>query len=413
MLFPPPHQASSPPRVVVTGVGILTALGRGYKANAEGFRAGKVAMRPISLFDVSRQRVKTAAEVELPPGLPPTRLNGRATRRIDRAARLLLWAAHEAWQQACWEPDEGLPVVLGTTSGGMSLGEAYYRQAIQQPHSHRRQPTRALHYQAQRQGLDLADAFGFTGPITVIANACAAGANAIGHAWELVRRGHASRVLAGGYDALSQLVFAGFDSLQALSPTQCRPFDAERDGLALGEGAAVLTLETLDAARRRGAEILAEIAGYGASTDAHHLTQPHPDGDAAFASMTAACESARLTPEQIGYVNAHGTGTPLNDSAEAAAINRWAGSRARSLPVSSTKSSIGHLLGAAGAVETVVCLMALKEQWLPPTSTLRKVDPLATFPVVQTPTDARLEYTLSNSFGFGGANASLILRRWP
>src|SRR4029453_16281320 len=166
-------------------------------------------------------------------------------------------------------------------------------------------------YQAQRQVLDLADAFGFRGPITIIANACASGANAIGHAWELVRRGHAERVLTGGYDALSQLVFAGFDSLQALSPTQCRPFAARRDGLALGEGAAVLTLETLDSARKRNAEILGEIVGYGAATDAHHLTQPHPNGDAALASMTAACDAAKLPADRVDYVNAHGTGTPL------------------------------------------------------------------------------------------------------
>src|SRR5205809_8128413 len=176
----------------------------------------------------------------------------------------------------------------------MSLGQDYYRQAIQAPNSHRGQPARALHYQAQRQALDLTDAFGFSGPITIIANACASGANAVGHAWELLRRGHAERVLTGGYDELSQLVFAGFDSLQALSPTRCRPFDAQRDGLALGEGAAILALETLDHARRRGAEILGEIAGYGAATDAHHLTQPHPEGDAALSSMRSACKTARL-----------------------------------------------------------------------------------------------------------------------
>jgi len=200
--------------------------------------------------------------------------------------------------------------------------------------------------------------------------------------------------------------------LQALSPTQCRPFDAHRDGLALGEGAAMLALETRDSAKKRGAEILGEITGYGAATDAHHLTQPHPNGDAAFASMTAACESAKLAPDKIDYLNAHGTGTPLNDSAEAAAINRWAGAHAKNIPVSSTKSSIGHLLGGAGAVEAVVCLMALREQWLPPTSTLQTPEPLCEFPIVREPRDARLEFALTNSFGFGGANATLILRRW-
>lgn len=411
MLFPSPCR-TNPPRVVVTGAGVITALGQGWKTNAEGFRAGRVAIGPVTLFDVSRQRVKVAGQIGWALELPATHLNRRQLRRVERAGKLLLIAAHEALETAGLGPSTELPIVLGTTSGGMSLGEDYYRQAIQSPSSRRRQPTRVLHYQAQRQGLDLAEALGARGPLTIIANACASGANAVGHAWELVRRGHAERVLTGGYDALSQMVFAGFDSLQALSPTQCRPFDSQRDGLALGEGAAVLVLETLQAAGRRKAKILGEIVGYDAATDAHHLTQPHPDGDAALASMTGACASAGLRPEQIDYINAHGTGTPLNDSAEAAAINRWAGPRAVSLPVSSTKASIGHLLGGAGAVEVVVCLMALAGQWLPPTSTLRAPDPVCLFQLVRKPVDARLGYALTNSFGFGGANASLVLRRW-
>jgi 3-oxoacyl-[acyl-carrier-protein] synthase II len=397
---------------VITGAGIVTALGLDWKSNAEGFRFGRTAFRPVTLFDVSRQRVKTAAEVALPDRLPTMRLSERGSLRLDRASKLLLLAAHEAWTQSGWEASENLPLVLGTTSGGMSAGEAYYRQATQMAEKRSRQATRVVEYQAQRQGLNLAQAFGFRGPLTTVGNACASGANAIGHAWHLLRHGHAERVFTGGYDALSQLVFAGFDSLQALSPTQCRPFDAQRDGLALGEGAAMLTLETLDHARRRRANVLGEICGYGAATDAHHLTQPHPEGTAALTSMTAACEAAGVRPDQIGYVNAHGTGTPLNDSAEAAAINRWAGAGAKAVPVSSTKASIGHLLGAAGAVETVVCLMALRGQWLPPTGTLKTVDPACSFPVVKNPTAAAFDYALTNSFGFGGANASLVLRRW-
>jgi 3-oxoacyl-[acyl-carrier-protein] synthase II len=412
VLFPLARQANGSPRVVVTGAGIITSLGAGWAQNAKGFRAGRTALRPVTLFDVSRQRVKVAGEVDLPLELPPTRLNERVKQRTDRASKLLLHAAHEAWKQAGWEPSENLPLVLGTTGGGMSLGEAVYRQAIRAPHSRCGQPTRVVHYQPQRQAIDLAEALGFSGPVTIIANACASGANAIGHAWELLRRGHAERVLAGGYEGLSQLIFSGFDSLQALSPTQCRPFDEHRDGLALGEGAGVVALETLESASRRHAEIIAEIAGYGAVTDAHHLTQPHPQGDAAFAAMTAACASARVSPNQIGYVNAHGTGTPLNDAAEAMALNRWAGADARTLSVSSTKASIGHLLGAAGAVEVVICLMALSERWLPPTSTLRTPEPTCAFPVLRKPVDAKVEYALTNSFGFGGANASLILRRW-
>lgn len=331
---------------------------------------------------------------------------------MERASKLLLLASHEAWSQAGWAPTDELPLVLGTTSGGMTLGQDLYRQSLQPGASRRGQASRVVHYQPQRQALDLMEAFGFSGPITIIANACASGGNAIGHAWHLLRSGRAPRVFAGGYEALNHLVFAGFDSLQALSPTQCRPFDARRDGLALGEGAAMLALETLDHARRRGAEILGELVGYGAATDGHHLTQPHPEGNAAFASMTAACHSAGLRPEQIGYVNAHGTGTSLNDSAEAAALNRWAGTGVSKLRVSSTKASVGHLLGAAGAVEAVICLMALGGQWLPPTATLQDPDAACQFELPRRSVDAKFDYALSNSFGFGGANATLIFRRW-
>lgn len=412
MLFPPSRSSSEPHRVVITGAGIVTALGFGWKSNAESFRAGKTAFRPVTLFDVARQRAKMAAEISLHGSLPTTKLSARQSSRLDRASKFLLIASHEAWQQSGWAPMDYLPVVLGTTSGGMSLGEAYYRQTLQTPGSNRGQPTRVSHYQAQRQALDLAEAFEFQGPVTIIANACASGANAIGHAWHLVRTGQAERVFTGGYDAISHMVFSGFDSLQALSTTRCRPFDAHRDGLALGEGAAMLAIESLHSARQRGAEILGEIVGYGAANDSHHLTQPHPQGTAAIATMNAAARAASIAPEQIGYINAHGTATPLNDGAEAAAINTWAGAHAANLPVSSTKASIGHLLGAAGAVEALICAMALREQWLPPTMTIENVDPVCAFPLVREPRDAKFDYALTNSFGFGGANATLILRRW-
>ena len=414
MLFRPNTAAPQPPpRVVISGAGIVTALGLGWRANAEGFRAGRTGFRPVSLFDVSRQRVKVAAEVELPGSLPPTRLTARQVARLDRASSMLLLAAREAQQQAGWEASGNLPLILGTTAGGMAHGEIYYRQAVQTPLRHRRQPTRALHYQAQVQGRTVLDALGCSGPTCIISNACASGTNAIGHAWELIRTGQAERALTGGYDALSQLVFAGFDSLQTLSPTACRPFDVRRDGLALGEGAAIVALETLEGARRRGAAILGEVIGYGTTLDGHHLTQPHPEGDAALSAMNLACATAGVTPADIDYVNAHGTGTPLNDRAEALAIGRWAGSRAASLPVSSTKAGIGHLLGAAGAVEAVVCLMALRDQWLPPETAFDAPDPVCNFPVVRAPQDASVSVALSNSFGFGGVNATLILRRWP
>lgn len=409
MLFPW-KESPTPPAVVVTGAGVITALGRGWQTNREGFRTGRRCFRPVSLFDVSRHRAKTAAEVELPGEIPYRKLNARAASRQERAFQLLLIAADEAWNQARLDGIETMPIVLGTTSGGMALGQAYYRRALEHPFSQAGQPSRVLQYLAQNQALALAEAFGFSGPISIIANACASGANAIGQAAELIRCGRADIVLTGGYDALSELVFTGFDSLQALSAGACRPFDAQRDGLALGEGAAVFILESADHARRRGAPVLAELAGYGAATDCHHLTQPQPEGEAARRSMQAACRQAGVEPAEIGYLNAHGTGTPLNDSAEACAINRWAGEAAGRIPVSSTKACIGHLLGAAGAVETAVCMMALQGQWLPPMD-VRTPDPLCRFPLVREPAGAALQYVLTNSFGFGGANATLILKR--
>jgi 3-oxoacyl-[acyl-carrier-protein] synthase II len=412
VLFPRPWQEKGSPRVVITGAGVVTAFGAGWKKNADGFRTGRTAFQPVSLFDTSKHRAKVAAEVTFNGDFPETRLRRPQLRRLDRASKLLLLAASEAWEQARWEASDGLPVVLGTTSGGMALGQDFYRQALAHPQTHFKQATRVVHYQCQRQALDLCDAFGFSGPLTLIANACASGTNSIGHAWELIRHGRAERVLTGGYDSLSELVFTGFDSLQALSTTQCRPFDHQRDGLALGEGAAVLALETLESAQRRGAVILGEIIGYGAATDAHHLTQPHPEGDAALASMNEATRVAGITPDQVGYINAHGTGTPLNDSAEALAINRWSGEAVSRMRVSSTKASIGHTLGAAGSIEAVICLMSLREQWLPPTSTLQTIDPACRFQLVTKPEEARVDCALSNSFGFGGANATVILRRW-
>jgi 3-oxoacyl-[acyl-carrier-protein] synthase II len=403
---------SRPIEVVITGAGIITAFGSGWKTNSAGFREGRPAFRPVTLFDTSRQRAKFAAEVDLPE-MPKTKLTARHISRMDRASKLLLVAGEEAWRQSGWSASENLPMVLGTTSGGMTLGQNYFCQAAEDPKDTHKQCSRIVHYQCQRQAMDLADAFGFSGPITLIANACASGANAVGHAFELIRSGQANRVLTGGFDALSHLVFSGFDSLQALSTTTCRPFDTERDGLALGEGAAVLTLESLEYARKRGAEILGQIIGYGATTDCHHLTQPHPQGEAACSAMSAACNSANISPEKIGYINAHGTGTPLNDSAEAFAINRWANGHAQNIPVSSTKASVGHLLGAAGAVEALICAMALREQWLPPTITTSTQDTACNFSLVRKPADARFEFALSNSFGFGGANASLIFRRYP
>ena len=391
--------------VAITGAGILTSMGADMAGNAAGFRAGRTAFRPVDLFDVSRQRVSTAGQADLPASLPG--IGRRDWQRMDRGTRMALIAAREALTMAGLSGGS-MPVVVGTSAAAMPVGEQYYLQATAGT-SRRRQLSRVETYQPQYQMAAMMRGLGVQGPLRIISNACASGANAIGHAFQMVSEGKAERVLAGGFDALCQLVFAGFDSLQALSPSGIpRPFDAARDGLALGEGAGFVLVESLDAARARGADVLARILSYAAATDIHHLTQPHPEGDAALATMARATRAAGLVPEQIDYINSHGTGTPLNDVAEANAISRWAGDATARIKVSSTKSAIGHLLGGAGSVESVLCLIALREQFLPASLGVRELDPGVGFDLVQQPRDAALKTVLTNSFGFGGANATLI-----
>jgi len=397
--------------VAITGMGIVSPMGLGFADNAAGFRAGRSAFRPVTVFDVSRQRVGTAGQAEVPERSPDPRVSRRDWDRMDRGTRLAWLAAGEAMASAGLSGG-AMPVVIGTSAAAMPIGEAYYKRAVTEPQRRAGQLRRVETYQSQWQMCGLMRHLGVSGQLRILSNACASGANAIGHAFHLVRSGKAERVLAGGYDALCQLVFAGFDALQALAPSGIpRPFDAARDGLALGEGAGFVVVESLAAARARGARVIAEVLGYGAATDIHHLTQPHSEGDAALATMTAACRMAGVSPEEIDYLNSHGTGTPLNDVAEGRAIQRWAGEATAGVKVSSTKSSIGHLLGGAGAVEAVICLMALEGQWLPASLHVREADPVCTFDLVREPRDARVRTALTNSFGFGGANATLIFRK--
>ncbi|MBA3607412.1 MAG: beta-ketoacyl-[acyl-carrier-protein] synthase family protein, partial [Chthoniobacterales bacterium] len=254
--------------------------------------------------------------------------------------------------------------------------------------------------------VDALEAFGLTSPCQVIANACASGTNAIGHAFECIRAGRYERILTGGYDAISELVFVGFDSLQASTPDKCRPFDGARSGLVLGEGAALLALENLEMAEARGAQILAEITGYGISTDNHHLTQPHPSGIGPRQAMERALQSAGLAPDAIDYVNAHGTATPFNDAAEGKAIAELLGR----VPVSSTKGMMGHSLGAAGAIEAVLTILALRDGFLPANINFRVPDLGLDLDIVANKVrPAQAARALSNSFGFGGTNASIVL----
>ncbi len=406
--FPDRPLPSLPRPVVATGAGIISPLGRERAENTAGLRAGRTAFSPITLFDVSHQRVGTAGQANLTDSAPEAGISRKAWSRMDRGTRLAWLAAREALAEAGLAGGE-IPMIVGTSAAAMPIGEDYFEQALATTKNRGSQLRRVELYQAQRQLTDMASELGVSGPLRIISNACASGANAIGQAFHLVRSGRAERVLAGGYDALCQMVFSGFDALQALTPSGLpRPFDAARDGLALGEGAGFVVVESAASAKARGARVIAEILGYGAATDIHHLTQPHPLGDAALASMQAACAMASLVPEQIDYLNSHGTGTLLNDLAEGHAIQRWAGESVGKIKVSSTKSAIGHLLGGAGAVESVICLIALENQFLPASLNVREADAVCTFDLVRTPREASVRRVLTNSFGFGGANATLI-----
>lgn len=335
-------------------------------------------------------------------------------RGSSRATRLALPALGEALEHAGLLRDgrallPSVPLSVSTTGGAMAHGESFLARALQGKRLD--QFRRVATYQPQYQVLELQEAYGLDGPAQVVANACASGANAIGHGYDLIRSGRADVVVTGGYEALTDLIFTGFDCLQALSTTLCRPFDAKRDGLMIGEGSAFLVLESEDHAKRRGARGLARIMGYGHSTDLHHLTQPAPDGSALVRAMESALACEESDAGAVGYLNAHGTGTPMNDGAEAAAYARVRDGRLiDGVKVSSTKAAVGHTLGAAGAIEAVFALQALVSGFLPPQLNLRDpIDGMAgRLAAAGDRMPAGRPLAMSVNLGFGGSNAALL-----
>ena len=393
-------EEQNPRRVAIVADGIVSPLGFGLTETLQSLQQGRDCVTPVSTFSVEKTRCKTAAQID--DGRLLSNANRRRReRRLHRASYMVMTALAELLEHA---PDfEPEIAIVGTTSGGMSFGEKFYRTL---GNGGACSAALIANYPPQKQIVDAMEKFGINAPAQVIANACASGTNAIGHAFNAIRTGRYQRILAGGYDALSELVFVGFDSLQAATPEKCRPFDSNRSGMVLGEGAALFALEEFESARRRGAEILGEIVGYGISTDNHHLTQPNPDGSGPRRAMEQALAQAELKPKQVGYINAHGTATVLNDTAEGKAIMELFGE----VPVSSTKSMMGHSLGAAGAIEAVVSLLALQHQFLPPNINFRAAE-LSLNIVANQPRDAQFDCAVSNSFGFGGTNATIVLRK--
>jgi 3-oxoacyl-[acyl-carrier-protein] synthase II len=408
-------------RVVVTGHAAVTPLGIGIDEFWPRMLAGENGVGPVTAFDVTDYATRFAAEVK---GFEASDwLEAKEARRVDRVIAFTIACATMALKQAKFPLDDEdvkreTGVLIGSGIGGLTILSEQSQKLFNQG------PNRVSPFLVPYMIPDMSSGFtsitfGLKGPNSCVVTACATGVNAIGDAYHIIKRGDAVAMVAGGAEApITPIGMAGFCSMKAMSTRNSdpqrasRPFDKERDGFVIGEGAGVVILEDYEFAKARGANILAEVVGYGMSADAFHITATDPNGDGAVRSMRMALRRAGLEPEDIGYINAHGTSTPYNDPSETKAIKQVFGDYAYKVPVSSTKSSIGHLLGGAGAVETVICILALKDQIAPPTINQETPDPECDLDYV--PNKARpisVKAALTNSFGFGGHNASLILKK--
>lgn len=400
-------------RVVVTGLGTISAAGPGTASLREALHGERTCIGPVTIVETEGLKVHIAGEVR---DVPEPRLMPRSARvRASRSDRFALLALDEALAQSGLELPLATParvgVAIGSSTGGMLETEAYYRTRLTGAPAGVWRKRLAAATVAAPTDL-VAGALGATGPRLSPSTACSSGAIAVAMAATWIRSGAADVVVAGGSDALTRMTFTGFHALQALSSEPCRPFDRDRRGLSLGEGAGVLILESEAHARRRGATVLAEIAGAGMSCDASHPTAPHAEARGAVLALTGALRDAGLRPDQIDYVNAHGTGTVQNDVSETFALKRVLGEAAGRVAVSSTKSLIGHLLGAAGAVEAIITVLALRDGFAPPTLHLEHPDPACDLNhVPQRGRALAIRSALSNSYGFGGNNCTLALRR--
>jgi 3-oxoacyl-[acyl-carrier-protein] synthase II len=386
-------------RIAVTGAGIVCSIGRNKSEVWQAIVESRAGIAKLTRFEGETFPTDLAAEanVELPKA-----------KRLSRTDLLAVLAAKEALEQAGDVPLDRTVVSTGTSTGGLLEGEDYYfRRRIR---GRRRAPaSRVLQQPTSGPSDAVAQAFHLGGGVISNATACASAGAAIGMAADYLRSRHADVAIAGGSDALCRLTYSGFNVLQAVDPEPCSPFGANRKGITLGEGAGYLVLERWEDAVARGATILAELSGYGASCDAHHPTAPAEDGRGAEAAMRGALSEGRLTPASVDYVNAHGTGTTLNDAAETRAIIAALG---MNVPTSSSKSYFGHTLGASGAIEAVVTVLALQHQIAPPTLRLREAAPECPLDYIpHTPRPLAMANVLSNTFGFGGSNVSLLFRR--
>ncbi len=405
-------------RVVVTGMGAITPIGNNVLQMWQSIQEGACGIAPITRYDTSNQRVKLAGEVK--NYVAEDYIDKKAAHRMDRFTQFALIAAREAVSMSgldmSREDSERIGVIISSGIGGLNVIEAEHSKGMQKGFD-RVSPLFIPMVITNMAAGTVAIEFGIKGYSTCVVTACAGGTNAVGDAFRQIRDGYTDVMLCGGTEScVTPLGIGGFTSMRALNETTDAnrasiPFDKERNGFVLGEGAGILVLEEYEHAIKRNAKILGEIAGYGATCDSYHMTAPTPDGSGAANCMRMAIRDARITPEDIGYVNAHGTSTAMNDKCEAMAIHNVFKERALQLPVSSTKSMTGHLLGAAGAVESIICLMALKDGFLPATIHYEVPDEECKLDVVpNVGRKVQTTYAMSNSLGFGGHNATLIFK---
>jgi 3-oxoacyl-[acyl-carrier-protein] synthase II len=406
--------------VVVTGVGCVTPAGTGAEGLWNGLRARKSPIRTLTRFDADRFRTKIAAEIE--DFRAEDHLSRKSAKRFDRFSQLGVTASRLAVADAEIVPEredrDRIGVSMGSALGGIAKAEQEFPTFITEG-IRSVDPALALDVFAGAVSCNIAIEHGFTGPNSTNAMSCASGTIAVGDAFRAIRTGQADVMLAGGAEApLAPLCFGAFSIIRAMSTRNddpgpaCRPFDEDRDGFVMGEGSAVLVLEERSRAEARGAKIYAEVLGYACTNDAHHMTAPKPDGREAGRAMELAIRDANAVPSDIGYINAHGSSTPLNDSTETRAIKRVFGDHAYRLMISATKPYYGHSLGAVGAIEAAVCALAISRDWLPPTINLANPDPACDLDYIQADgRAAQPELVISNSFGFGGINASVVFKR--
>ncbi|MGH7650810.1 MAG: beta-ketoacyl-ACP synthase II [Gemmatimonadaceae bacterium] len=407
-------------RVVITGIGPITPIGTTIDELWCGLLRQRSAVRSISRFDPSIFRSHNAAEIN--DFVPTDHLDNKRAKRLDRFAQFSVVGAQMALADANLDLDgenkERIGANMGTALGGVAYAENQLAVFLQQG-LRAVDATLALAVFGGASSCNIAIELGVMGPNSTNAMSCASGTIAIGDAFRQIRDGYADVMIAGGAEApLAPLCFGAFALIRAMSTrneepeSASRPFDKDRDGFVMGEGASVLVLEEYERAQARGAKIYAEIAGYGTTNDAHHMTAPRPDGSQAARSMRLALDDANVSPGEIEYVNTHGSSTPLNDTTETLAIKQVLGERAYEIPMSGTKGYYGHALGASGAIETAICALALEHEWLPPTINLKVADSACDLNFLPGKgRKQRVEHILTNSFGFGGINAALVLRR--